>query len=167
MSYFLSYRIFRDTYAFRQGTGKSTNHHLHGNDAVNFHHTLASKPMLRQVVTTNKKQVQTLMSDVSSGGSNRRPVEVKSCFGGLAIYRSAAVGSCRYSHRYSKEDESGQHPTGMVECEHVLFSRCMTQSNGARLYSNPNMKLWYGHSSVKALLRFDRVMRSFVDLVFG
>lgn len=157
------YRIFRDTYAFRQsgGAGKSTNHHLHGDDAINFNLTLASKPLLRQAVTTAKKQAQVLMSEVS------KPVEVMSCFGGLAVYRSVAVGSCRYDHRHREGDEDGQHPAGMVECEHVLFSRCMARSNGARIFSNPNMKLWYGHSSFKALLQIDRVASSFTDFVFA
>lgn len=77
-------------------------------------------------------------------GSVPRPIAVDSCFGGLAIYRTAAVGSCRYTYRHPA-------PQRMQDCEHVLFHQCMREENHARIFSNPHMKLWYGHSGIKDL----------------
>jgi len=151
--------LFRDTYAFRQN-GRSTNHHLHGDDAVLFNLSASSRSSFTQAVTTAKRQTQALMSEIT------KPMEVESCFGGLAIYRSEAIGSCRYNHRHRADDYDGQHPMGMVDCEHVLFNRCVSKVNGGRLFVNPHMKLWYGHTSPKDLFRYDRVKNSIVDFIF-
>jgi hypothetical protein len=57
------------------------------------------------------------------------PEEVHSCFGGLAIYRKSAIGSCRYS-------------AGKGDCEHVLFNQCLRQ-HGKTLVFNPRQAVNY------------------------
>ena len=56
-------------------------------------------------------------------------VEVASCFGGLGIYRTKAMLTCRY-------DGS--------DCEHVTFHRAMRGAGMDRLYLNPSQITFYG-----------------------
>ena len=63
-------------------------------------------------------------------------LQLSSCFGGLAVFRRAAVEGCRYlagwpANRYKKE------------CEHVSFMQCL-HANGGGVYSNSLMKTFYG-----------------------
>lgn len=48
------------------------------------------------------------------------------------MHRYNATEGCDYQYRYSK-------PPHMLDCEHVLFNRCIREKNSARLMSNPNM----------------------------
>jgi glycosyltransferase involved in cell wall biosynthesis len=58
-----------------------------------------------------------------------KPIEVKSCFGGLGIYKTKYIKEgCRY---YGGED-------GKEVCEHVSFNECIYK-NGGKLYINPEM----------------------------
>lgn len=108
-----------------------------------------------------------------------RPFEVESCFGGMTIYRYESLEGCQYSYR---EKES----PFMLDCEHVLFHRCLREKNKARIFSNPFMsvslflylsdidyhitessnpdcpvilirKLWYGHAILEKV-RFSDIL---------
>jgi hypothetical protein len=72
-------------------------------------------------------------SSISSGGTNSNKIlEVDSCFGGLAIYRYDIIKDCAYSYRDAV-------PPHMLDCEHVLFHKCLKERNGAKIFSNPQM----------------------------
>ena len=66
-------------------------------------------------------------------------VTTDSCFAGLAIYKSEIIKNCKYDYRHKE-------PPHMLDCEHVLFHECVRVLNKARVTTNPDMKLWYGHS---------------------
>jgi len=73
-----------------------------------------------------------------------KPLEVKSCFGGLAIYKYDKMKHCRYTYRHAE-------PPYMLDCEHVLLHECISSGGNAKIFSNFNMKLWYGHSAISTL----------------
>lgn len=100
-------------------------------------------------------------------GFSPQPIQVNSCFGGLALYKydiSIAQDQCQYQHRYPSVQDRY-----MLDCEHVLFHQCLaeqTQKNkqdkkegltadastkNIRIFSSPHMKLWYGHSSYQEI----------------
>lgn len=68
-----------------------------------------------------------------------RWIEVESAFGGLAIYRRAALDAGAYT---------GSNPDGTECCEHVPFHRAL-RANGARLFINPALinADWTEHSA--------------------
>lgn len=68
----------------------------------------------------------------TSDGNVIRPFEVESCFGGMAIYRYDALSNCTYSYREAE-------PPHMLDCEHVLFHKCLRQRTHARIFTNPHM----------------------------
>ena len=68
----------------------------------------------------------------TSEASGPKTFEVDSCFGGLTIYRYEALQGCQYSYREP-------YPPHMLDCEHVLFHKCLKSHNHARIFSNPNM----------------------------
>ncbi len=73
------------------------------------------------------------------------PLEVDSCFGGMAIYKYSVMGNCTYSHRSSS-------PPYISDCEHVYYHECLrNRTKDIRILSNPSMKLWYGHSSFEKI----------------
>ncbi len=56
-------------------------------------------------------------------------IEVVSCFGGLAIYKTKSIKNCKY---YGGE--------GQTElCEHVKFNECIRNYNNGKVYINTNM----------------------------
>ena len=63
---------------------------------------------------------------------DNKPIKVKSCFGGIAIYKREYLNNCSYGN--------GIYPgTGNVEtCEHVKFNECVL-NNGGDIYINPKM----------------------------
>ena len=63
---------------------------------------------------------------------NEAIVPVHSCFGGLAIYKKAALKNCKYD---SIEDD----------CEHVYLHQCMRKKNNAKIFLNPSMVVFYSH----------------------
>ena len=56
-------------------------------------------------------------------------IEVKSCFGGLGIYKTKFIKNCKY---YGGEDTDNE------VCEHVAFNECI-YANGGKLFINPKM----------------------------
>lgn len=78
-------------------------------------------------MTTYDTQPVSVSSPVTS-----KPIEVDSCFGGIAIYRNSMIQNCQYHYRQTKAPH-------VVDCEHVLFHQCMKDINKARIFSNPNM----------------------------
>ena len=85
--------------------------------------------------TTNRPYYNLL----SSSSSSSSLIKVDSCFGGLAIYKYDMFDSCSYDYRHHD-------PPYMQDCEHVLLHECMSSKHHAKIYSNLNMRLWYGHS---------------------
>ena len=71
------------------------------------------------------------MMDFASTGKGKM-LKVQSCFGGLAIYKYDVMKGCKYGYRYD-------HPPYMLDCEHVLLHKCMTEKNQARIFSNSKM----------------------------
>jgi hypothetical protein len=61
-----------------------------------------------------------------------KPIEVESCFGGMAIYRYDTMINCTYAHR------DATYPY-MLDCEHVLYHQCLRTKNHARVFVNPHM----------------------------
>lgn len=140
----LLHGIYRDTYAFRT-EGVNTNHHWAGKDHLAYNISLPQYSANRKKLKLSQQKAREIMDNTFS--TSLEPVQVESCFGGLAIYRSSAVGGCRYGYRYEE-------PPYMLDCEHVLFNRCIREGmggRGGRVLSNFNMKLWYGHSAVETL----------------
>lgn len=73
-----------------------------------------------------------------------RPLPVLSCFGGLGIYRMAAIRDLRYRPEpvLAADGSHYVHPeTGRpeYECEHVSLHRQMRQAGFDRMYINPAM----------------------------
>ena len=57
-------------------------------------------------------------------------IEVKSCFGGFAIYKTKYLNNCKYDGISNKiKDE---------KCEHVSLNECIIH-NGGKIYINPKM----------------------------
>ncbi len=56
-------------------------------------------------------------------------IEVTSCFGGLAIYKTKYIKNCKY---YGGEGNN-------ESCEHVNFNECIKYYNGGKLHINTNM----------------------------
>jgi len=60
-------------------------------------------------------------------------LQVDSAFNGLAIYKRAAIGNCKYDGRNVDGRNGG--PMGPQDCEHVAFNRCLKQE-GKRFMLN-------------------------------
>lgn len=86
------------------------------------------------------------MHDLLQNPLDASPLEVNSCFGGLAIYKyDSMVNDCTYTFRSTV-------PPYLVDCEHVFFHECLRKRNkDIKIVANPMMKLWYGHRSVDKL----------------
>eukprot|EP01032_Pedospumella_encystans_P011315 gene11315-13161_t len=128
--------IYRDAYALR-APGINTNHHLSGLDHALFNISLAQKVENRKNLVASKREVRAMMENVHISSLTR----LDSCFGGLAIYRTSAMEGCTYTHRATTSPR-------VVDCEHVFFHQCMAQRHQARIVSNRNMKVWYGHTYI-------------------
>ena len=62
---------------------------------------------------------------------NDKPLEVKSCFGGLAIYKRKYLDNCDYGKGFQMNGDE------KIEfCEHVDFNQCVI-NNGGKIYINP------------------------------
>lgn len=132
--------IYRDTYAFRTDR-INTNHHW--GDDQNREAPLDTRKQLKRRSHEAKLAVYEA-ADRSSGASELLPV--RSCFGGLTIYRAEAFEGCSYQHRYAT-------PPYMLDCEHVILHECMHDKHDTKFYSNPVMKLWYGAHSLNIKYR--------------
>lgn len=138
----LLHGIYRDTYAFRS-EGIDTNHHWAGKDHALYNISDTDYTVRRARLKVAQKRAREVMDAAAPVQAEFRPLQVRSCFGGLAIYKSAQLQSCRYAYRHAE-------PPFMLDCEHVLLHECLA-ARGANIYSNFNMKLWYGHSQVSTL----------------
>jgi hypothetical protein len=62
---------------------------------------------------------------------NNKPIQVKSCFGGIAIYKRQYLDNCDYGKGFQMNvDEK------IEFCEHVDFNECVIK-NGGKIYINP------------------------------
>ena len=147
--------VYRDTYAFR-APDIETNHHWSGNDLGQYNISVeqlstskltAAKKRLRKMQTEARRRMEhpdreSNIPPLFSLGFSTIPaklVSVESCFAGFAIYKTSIIESCMYTHRHRE-------PPHMLDCEHVMFHECVRGKNAGRIFANPNMKLWYGHS---------------------
>lgn len=66
--------------------------------------------------------------------SDALPIDVESCFGGLAIYSARAFleRECVYSERCDKEEQTYARIPDQEICEHVSFHQCLKRTNAAR-----------------------------------
>eukprot|EP01034_Spumella_vulgaris_P031137 gene31137-38480_t len=143
----LLHGLYRDTYALR-ALDFNNNHHWYGHDHDMYNISLKQAAINRRQYKIDKESSLELM-DVSrmkdtQGNGMLRPIQVDSCFGGLAIYKTSILPGCEYNHRYP-------YFPFMLDCEHVLFNECVMRLHKARIMSNPNLKLWYGHTSVDSI----------------
>jgi hypothetical protein len=90
---------------------------------------------------------------MSGSVSAGRVLQVDSCFGGMAIYKYEQFNACEYGYRHHKAPY-------MLDCEHVIFNECLIEKFQAKIYTNPNMKLWYGHTSLNDIKSVSKVMGS-------
>jgi len=61
-------------------------------------------------------------------------LQIDSAFDGFAIYKTAAIGNCRYEGR-DPGGGSATSPAGPQDCEHVAFNRCLKKA-GKRFMLN-------------------------------
>lgn len=146
--------IYRDSYAFR-APGIDTNHHIPS------HYDLSSNTIARHSFEAAKQKLRLMMDKatetVDSDGS-KRLVPVHSCFGGLAIYRTSVLTDCEYGFRH-------RGPSHLLDCEHVLLHECIRETNKAKIFSNPAMKLFFGPNSWK--LKMIDIQNHFKDVKFS
>ena len=64
---------------------------------------------------------------------NNNPIKVKSCFGGIAIYKRAYLNNCSYGNGLH-----GPENNKYEICEHVTFNECIIK-NGGNIYINPKL----------------------------
>lgn len=67
-------------------------------------------------------------------------IEVKSCFGGLAIYKTKYLKGCKYDGRSKPRFRCNYEGTGVAneKCEHVSLNECI-RNNGGKIFINPKM----------------------------
>ena len=72
-------------------------------------------------------------------------VPVKSCFGGLAIYRASKwfIDECSYSQYPTIEQMRLVNIEDGRPCEHVVFHDCMMKSTQAKITIQPEMTIWW------------------------
>lgn len=83
-------------------------------------------------------------------------MQVDSCFGGLALYKSELFDECDYSFRHEEAPY-------MLDCEHVLLHKCMKKKTDAKIFSNSHMKLWYGHNPFTGN-NIQKYLKSFIHM---
>lgn len=146
--------IYRDTYAFRTSE-LETNHHWTGADLGTYNisedylkpksistarkHLRHMQLMTRKIMEYPMRGNVPLIFSMNAIPLPSNLVTTDSCFAGLAIYKSEIIKNCKYDYRHKE-------PPHMLDCEHVLFHECVRVLNKARVTTNPDMKLWYGHS---------------------
>ena len=133
--------VYRDTYAFRIN-GMDTNHHWVGDDHAQYNITNEQRKLFREKLQKSQHNVRVIMDNRNKPfyeSSTSPLIPVDSCFGGLAIYKYDMFTNCSYDYRHYE-------PPYMQDCEHVLLHECMKSKHKARIFSNINMRLWYGHS---------------------
>jgi hypothetical protein len=157
------YGIYRDVFALRTKTIQYTNHHVwHHDQSENVNITEAEIAMNRVRYETEKMKARDIMDSKKYTGKSRQPIEVESCFSGMAIYKRDVIfkihnsndtnlagrnqstpiyPNCRYHFRHDTAPY-------LVDCEHIFFHQCLREKNEARIFTNPQQKLWYGHSGV-------------------
>ncbi len=67
-----------------------------------------------------------------------KPIQVKSCFGGLTIYKRKYLDGCTYGTGLNKQFNEQNNEEYNEVCEHVLFNQCII-NNGGKIYINPKM----------------------------
>ena len=61
-------------------------------------------------------------------------IQVKSCFGGLCIYKRQYLDNCSYGNGFQLNNDNSK----FEFCEHVDFNKCIT-NNGGKIYINPKL----------------------------
>lgn len=116
-----------------------------------------------------------IMDSTKNTGKSRPPIEVESCFSGMAIYKRDVIFKNHSNRIQNSSNHHGHHHNQtaacqynfrhdnapyLVDCEHIFFHQCLREKNQARIFTNLQQKLWYGHSgkleNVKVFLRLRR-----------
>ena len=63
-------------------------------------------------------------------------LECHACFGGFAVYRRSALGSCLFN---------ATDPINVVDCEHISMSTCV-RDHGGKVFINPAGFIRYPYS---------------------
>ena len=73
--------------------------------------------------------------DINFCLNNRfKNIPVKSCFGGLCIYKRQYLDNCSYGNGFQLNNDNSK----FEFCEHVDFNKCIT-NNGGKIYINPKL----------------------------
>ena len=126
---------YRDTFAFRTERLNNTNIHWWDHEPHDLYNlTSRDKERLKGEYESMLHAARAMMDFSSAKGF----VRVQSCFGGLAIYKYDSLQGCDYQYRHDEQPY-------MLDCEHVLLHQCMIRKHRANIFTNTDMKLWYGH----------------------
>ncbi len=79
---------------------------------------------------------------------DNKPIKVKSCFGGLAIYKRKYLDNCTYGNGLQNINNNN-----FEVCEHVLFNTCIL-NNGGKMYINPKLFNCYILDFVKKIIKY-------------
>jgi len=71
---------------------------------------------------------------------NENLIEVKSCFGGLGIYKTKYLNGCKYDGKTTPKFNCSYDTSGVSteKCEHVSLHECI-RNNGGKIFINPKM----------------------------
>ena len=145
----LMHGVYRDTYAFRVA-GINTNHHMAGDDYDKYNISETQRKTNRRHLENSQQEARAVLSGSSTTGMI---LQVESCFGGLAIYKFDQFHGCEYGYRHKESPY-------MLDCEHVIFNKCLKERFNATVFTNPAMKLWYGHTSLRDIKSVSKTLGS-------
>lgn len=77
---------------------------------------------------------------------NSNPIKVKSCFGGIAIYKRQYLNNCSYGNGLQGDINKYE------ICEHVPFNACIIR-NGGNIYINPKL-ISYDNTYITSFIIF-------------
>jgi hypothetical protein len=72
-------------------------------------------------------------------------IQVKSCFGGIAIYKRQYLDNCSYG-------DGVYHGTDIEICEHVVFNNYVV-NNGGKIYINPKFINFYNFNIISNIMQ--------------
>jgi hypothetical protein len=100
-----------------------------------------------ECVNINKKSKKyCFYSRFKSIPKNNNPIKVKSCFGGIAIYKRKYLDNCSYGNGLKGDNEKYE------ICEHVTFNECIIR-NGGNIYINPKL-ICFNNSYIEQFINY-------------
>ena len=102
---------------------------------------------------------------------NSQPIQVQSCFGGFALYKSSTLSQCMRSGQCRYQGiTKGIAWKSVPECEHVSFHRALREHAGAKIVIDPQLDASSEELDVPRRLQYfvnDLTWASFADYVFS